>query len=101
MQQATSNRSRAIEKPLLQSLHLTQEKPFAAGGGDGEGRRGSADGEGDGEGGAAGGGAEGGSGGGSAALDLVLSKLSTCVSRDLADELAINFCYCNSKGNRK
>ncbi len=81
-------------------LRVEQEKPFAAGAGDAEGRRGSADGEGDGEGGAAGGGAEGG-GGGSAALDLVLSKLSTCVSRDLADELAINFCYCNSKGNRK
>lgn len=78
-----------------------QETPFAAGvTGDGDGRRASADGEGDADGGAAGGGAEGG-GGGSAALDLVLSKLGTCVSRDLADELAVNFCYCNTKGNRK
>lgn len=33
--------------------------------------------------------------------DLVLSRLPTCVSRDLCDELAVNFCYSNSKGARK
>jgi regulator of nonsense transcripts 2 len=27
--------------------------------------------------------------------------LPTCVSRDLCDELAVNFCYSNSKGARK
>jgi regulator of nonsense transcripts 2 len=34
-------------------------------------------------------------------VDLILSRLHTCVSRDLCDELAVNFCYSNSKGARK
>jgi hypothetical protein len=34
-------------------------------------------------------------------LDLVLQRLPSCVTRELADELAVNFCYCNSKSARK
>lgn len=37
----------------------------------------------------------------SSTLDLILSRLPTCVSRDVCDELSVNFCYCNSKGARK
>jgi regulator of nonsense transcripts 2 len=32
---------------------------------------------------------------------VVLARLTSCVSRDLCDELAVNFCYSNSKGARK
>jgi regulator of nonsense transcripts 2 len=34
-------------------------------------------------------------------LDLILNRLPTCVTRELCDELAVNFCYCNSKSARK
>ncbi len=34
-------------------------------------------------------------------LELILGRLPTCVSRDLCDELSVNFCYCNGKGPRK
>lgn len=34
-------------------------------------------------------------------VDLALSRLPSCVSRDLCDELAVNFLWSNSKGGRK
>ncbi|GMH39542.1 hypothetical protein BSKO_07440 [Bryopsis sp. KO-2023] len=34
-------------------------------------------------------------------LDALLSRLPTCVTRDGADEIAVNFCYMNSKPSRK
>lgn len=34
-------------------------------------------------------------------LDSLLSSLPTCVTRDGADEIAVNFCYMNSKPSRK
>lgn len=34
-------------------------------------------------------------------MDVLLSRLPVCVSRDLADELAVNYCFMNTKGNRK
>ncbi|GIM12927.1 hypothetical protein Vretimale_16172, partial [Volvox reticuliferus] len=51
----------------------------------------------------AGGGSATGGGGGDTggAMELILSRLPSCVSRDLADELAVNFCYCNNKANRR
>jgi hypothetical protein len=45
--------------------------------------------------------AESGSAGGSSAVEPILVRLPTCVTRELADELAINFCYANSKINRR
>ena len=54
---------------------------------------------------AAGGGGGGGEDGGDlsdpSTLDLILNRLPTCVTRELCDELAVNFCYCNSKSARK
>ncbi|KAF8071278.1 UPF2 [Scenedesmus sp. PABB004] len=35
------------------------------------------------------------------AVDVILARLPSSVSRDLCDELAVNFCYSNSKGARK
>lgn len=35
------------------------------------------------------------------AITPILARLTSCVSRDLCDELAVNFCYSNSKGARK
>eukprot|EP00879_Flechtneria_rotunda_P030238 GHRR01032845.1.p1 GENE.GHRR01032845.1~~GHRR01032845.1.p1 ORF type:complete len:618 (+),score=302.18 GHRR01032845.1:303-2156(+) len=35
------------------------------------------------------------------AIDAILSRLPSCVSRDLCDELAVNFCYSNSKAARR
>jgi len=34
-------------------------------------------------------------------LDQLLSRLTTCVNRDLIDQAAVDFCYVNSKANRK
>ena len=34
-------------------------------------------------------------------VELILARLPTAVSRDLCDEMAVNFCYSNSKGARK
>ncbi|KAL4452134.1 hypothetical protein ABPG75_007796 [Micractinium tetrahymenae] len=34
-------------------------------------------------------------------LDLLLARLPGCVSKELADELAVNFCYQQTKGARK
>ena len=34
-------------------------------------------------------------------LDLLLARLPACVSKELADELAVNFCYCQNKGARR
>lgn len=34
-------------------------------------------------------------------MDALLSQLPKCISRDLCDELAVNFCYLNSKAARK
>ncbi|MEW5297640.1 MAG: hypothetical protein WDW36_000836 [Sanguina aurantia] len=34
-------------------------------------------------------------------LDAVLSRLRTCVSRDLCDEVAVNFCFVSSKAARR
>ncbi|CAD7702075.1 unnamed protein product [Ostreobium quekettii] len=34
-------------------------------------------------------------------LDALLSRLPTCVTRDSADEISVNFCYLNSKAARK
>lgn len=34
-------------------------------------------------------------------MELILSRLPTCVSKDLADELALNFCFINTKINRR
>ncbi|XP_022744758.1 regulator of nonsense transcripts UPF2-like isoform X2 [Durio zibethinus] len=34
-------------------------------------------------------------------LDALLQRLPGCVSRDLIDQLAVEFCYLNSKSNRK
>ncbi|GFR49425.1 hypothetical protein Agub_g11482, partial [Astrephomene gubernaculifera] len=90
---------------LGQGGEPTTEAAAAAGpsGGDGEGEAaGAAAADGDGAATAGGdGGAGGGGGGGAGALEPILARLGSCVSRDLADELAINFCYVNSKGNRK
>ena len=36
-----------------------------------------------------------------AALDALLAQLPKCISRELCDELSVNFCYLNSKGARK
>ncbi|DBA81963.1 TPA: hypothetical protein ACH3X1_007672 [Trebouxia sp. C0004] len=36
-----------------------------------------------------------------AAVDALLSQLPKCISRDLCDELSVNFCYLNSKAARK
>ncbi|KAK3144214.1 hypothetical protein QOZ80_4AG0310140 [Eleusine coracana subsp. coracana] len=36
-----------------------------------------------------------------ASLDSLLQKLPRCVSRDLIDKLTVEFCYLNSKANRK
>lgn len=36
-----------------------------------------------------------------AALDALLSQLPKCISRELCDELSVNFCYLNSKAARK
>uniref|UniRef100_A0ACD5UDH1 Uncharacterized protein n=1 Tax=Avena sativa TaxID=4498 RepID=A0ACD5UDH1_AVESA len=36
-----------------------------------------------------------------ASLDNLLLRLPKCVSRDLIDQLAVEFCYLNSKANRK
>ena len=36
-----------------------------------------------------------------AAVDALLGQLPKCISRDLCDELSINFCYLNSKAARK
>ncbi|RCV34594.1 hypothetical protein SETIT_7G171600v2 [Setaria italica] len=36
-----------------------------------------------------------------ASLDSLLQKLPRCGSRDLVDQLAVEFCYLNSKANRK
>ncbi|CAM0903744.1 unnamed protein product [Alopecurus aequalis] len=36
-----------------------------------------------------------------ASLDNLLQKLPRCVSRDLIDQLTVEFCYLNSKANRK
>ncbi|CAM6103727.1 unnamed protein product [Calypogeia fissa] len=36
-----------------------------------------------------------------ASLDSLLQRLPGCVSRDLIDQLTVEFCYLNSKGNRK
>ena len=36
-----------------------------------------------------------------AAVDALLAQLPKCISRDLCDELSINFCYLNSKAARK
>ncbi|KAG2482394.1 hypothetical protein HYH03_018672 [Edaphochlamys debaryana] len=55
----------------------------------------------DGEAGAGGDEAGGGGGGDGGAMDLIVTRLGSCVSRDLADELAVNFCYINSKANRR
>lgn len=38
-----------------------------------------------------------GQGGHRSEVDVVLARLGSCVSRDLCDELAVNFCYVNSK----
>jgi len=51
-----------------------------------------------------GGGAAGAGGGAvgdqASAVDVILSRLTSCVSRDLCDELAVNFCYrCSSHVN--
>ncbi|KAK3158519.1 hypothetical protein QOZ80_2AG0138210 [Eleusine coracana subsp. coracana] len=37
----------------------------------------------------------------SASLDNLLQRLPGCVSRDLIDQLTVEFCYLNSKANRK
>ncbi|KAL2455694.1 Regulator of nonsense transcripts UPF2 [Abeliophyllum distichum] len=34
-------------------------------------------------------------------LDALLQRLPSCVSRDLIDQLTVEFCYLNSKANRK
>lgn len=34
-------------------------------------------------------------------MEVILSRLSHCVSKDLADELALNFCFINTKINRR
>ncbi|KAL5665927.1 hypothetical protein ACJX0J_026035, partial [Zea mays] len=36
-----------------------------------------------------------------ASLDNILQRLPGCVSRDLIDQLTVEFCYLNSKANRK
>ncbi|KAL3151997.1 hypothetical protein ABBQ32_001118 [Trebouxia sp. C0010 RCD-2024] len=36
-----------------------------------------------------------------AAVDALLAQLPKCISRDLCDELSVNFCYLNSKAARK
>ena len=36
-----------------------------------------------------------------AALDALLAQLPKCISRDLCDELSVNFCSYNSKAARK
>lgn len=36
-----------------------------------------------------------------AAVDALLAQLPKCISRDLCDELSVNFCYVNSKAARK
>lgn len=35
------------------------------------------------------------------AVDALLAQLPKCISRDLCDELSVNFCYLNSKAARK
>jgi hypothetical protein len=34
-------------------------------------------------------------------VDRILRSLTSCVSRDLCDELAVNFCYANSRAARR
>eukprot|EP00897_Mesotaenium_endlicherianum_P004511 jgi/Mesen1/4088/ME000214S03269 len=36
-----------------------------------------------------------------ASLDSVLQRLPSCVSRDLIDQITVEFCYLNSKGSRR
>lgn len=36
-----------------------------------------------------------------AAVDALLAQLPKCISRDLCDDLSVNFCYLNSKAARK
>jgi len=38
---------------------------------------------------------------GGVTLEELLQRLPSCVNRDLIDKAAIDFCYINTKGNRK
>lgn len=38
---------------------------------------------------------------GGVSLEELLQRLPNCVNRDLIDKAAIDFCYINTKGNRK